>query len=299
MKRVLVLLSTYNGEKYLDEQLKSIFLQENVEVHVLARDDGSQDKTLEILKMWAQNGKLKWYSGENLKPARSFLDLICAAEDYDYYALSDQDDYWLPDKLYTAVTALEKNKAQLYYSATTVVDSNLHVLPQIEYPQEDYNFFESLMYNHISGCTMVFDARLRGVLKNYIPQNIIMHDWWLMLVCKALDMKTVYDPVSRILYRQHEKNCVGLKKAFPLKYWLHCLFKEQNNMSIMLGELLEGYRDSLKVEKVDTICLLIQSKSSIVARIKVLSDKRLHINSSTAWNKENIGFALKIIAGRI
>lgn len=299
MKRVLVLLSTYNGEKYLSEQLESIFAQKGVRISVLARDDGSNDDTVDILKRWNQTNNLNWYAGDNLKPAKSFMELIQNAEECDYYAFCDQDDVWLPDKLYTAVTALEQNKAHLYYSATTIVDANLKALPQIEYPQEDYNFYESLMYNHISGCTMVFDARLRGILKEYRPNNIIMHDWWVMLVCKALDMKTVYDPVSRILYRQHGNNSVGLEKAFPLKYWFHCMFKEHNDMSLMLEELLEGYENSIEIEKINTIRLLIQAKSSIVARIRILSNKRLHINNSSAWNKENIGFALRTIAGRI
>ena len=87
MKRVCVLISTYNGEKYLEEQLESIVSQKDVEVDILVRDDGSKDDTKKILDTWTQKSNLKWYQGENLGFALSFLDLVKNASDYDYYDL--------------------------------------------------------------------------------------------------------------------------------------------------------------------------------------------------------------------
>ena len=80
MKKVLVLLSTYNGEKYLKEQIDSVLAQKNTDVSILVRDDGSTDKTLEILEKYKKDGKLEWYTGKNLKPAKSFLNLVRCAE---------------------------------------------------------------------------------------------------------------------------------------------------------------------------------------------------------------------------
>ena len=97
--KVCVLISTYNGEKFLDEQIASILAQKGVEVDILVRDDGSSDMTCSLLERWQKEGKLKWYKGENLGFARSFMNLLKTASVYDYYAFCDQDDVWLPEKL--------------------------------------------------------------------------------------------------------------------------------------------------------------------------------------------------------
>lgn len=300
MERVLVLLSTYNGEKYIDEQLKSIFQQKNVEVYVLARDDGSQDKTVEILKTWEKKEKLKWYTGENLKPARSFLNLISMAKDYDYYALSDQDDYWLPDKIETAVCALKQNQASLYYSPTTLVDGKLNRINQISYPKEDFDFYQSVMYNHFSGCTMVFDERLRNVIARETPDTIIMHDWWIILLCKAIGMRTVYGKESKILYRQHGNNSVGLKKTWSIKYWMHCVLRKNSNESDMLFELNNLYADSMIPAYSVEIKRILSSREKIKERISICMDKHYSTHGNgCGWGKETIGFKLKILFGNL
>ena len=118
--KVCVLISTYNGERFLEEQIASIIAQKGVEVDILVRDDGSSDMTCSLLERWQKEGKLKWYKGENLGFARSFMNLLKTASGYDYYAFCDQDDIWLEDKLQRAVAALEKieDKVKLYCSNT-------------------------------------------------------------------------------------------------------------------------------------------------------------------------------------
>ena len=93
-------MSTYNGEKYIREQLDSILAQENVDVSILIRDDGSKDATLSILDEYSKRDNLSYYvDSRNLGACNSFIDLIWHVSlDYDYYALSDQDDFWLKDK---------------------------------------------------------------------------------------------------------------------------------------------------------------------------------------------------------
>ena len=85
--KVCILLSTYNGEKYLEEQLESLIKQENVEIDILVRDDGSSDNTHNILNKWQERGLLKWYTGNNKGYAKSFMDLVQNSGDYDYYPL--------------------------------------------------------------------------------------------------------------------------------------------------------------------------------------------------------------------
>ncbi len=292
MKQVQILLSTYNGEKYLDEQLTSIFSQKGTEVSVLVRDDGSTDQTISILEKWAHKSKLSWYRGDNLKPAKSFLNLISHTEGYDYYALCDQDDVWLPEKIVTAVNILYNEKAHLYYSTTTLVDNNLNDIEQITFPDYDFDFYQSIMYNHISGCTMVFSEELRKVLANHTPKNIVMHDWWIILVCKSIGMETVYDLKSQILYRQHGENTVGLSKnAFPFRYWAHCIFRPGEDESKMIADLYELYGDKVKEEYKRDIELLSSKKMNFINKIHFICNKKYR----TKGIKENVGFALKII----
>ena len=93
--KVAVLMSSYNGEKYIRPQIDSILAQEgNFELSLFVRDDGSTDKTQAILQEYAQKRKLTWYTGNNLGPARSFMDLLKKCKGFNYYAFADQDDYW-------------------------------------------------------------------------------------------------------------------------------------------------------------------------------------------------------------
>ena len=109
MKNVTVLMSTYNGETYLKEQIDSILAQEGIRVKLLVRDDGSKDSTQQILDDYSKRGLLEWYKGENLKSARSFMNLVDTVSlDADYYAFSDQDDFWEKDKLSRAIDMLNQ-----------------------------------------------------------------------------------------------------------------------------------------------------------------------------------------------
>lgn len=94
MNSVTVMISTYNGEKFLKEQIESILSQTNVKVKIFVRDDGSVDGTRNILNDYQNKGKLTWYCGNNLKTARSFLDIVKNVPKDSYYAFSDQDDVW-------------------------------------------------------------------------------------------------------------------------------------------------------------------------------------------------------------
>ena len=106
--KVLVLMSVYNGGKYLAVQLESIASQEGIDVSLYIRDDGSKDNSETIIREYAEKLSIFYYRENNIGPAGSFMRLIELAEDkYDYYAFSDQDDFWEKDKLYTAVRQLK------------------------------------------------------------------------------------------------------------------------------------------------------------------------------------------------
>ena len=125
MKKVLVLMSTYNGEKYLGQQIESILAQEKVDVHLMIRDDGSTDNTRNVLKRYENNDRITIKYGKNTGVGVSFLKLLYVNMDADYYAFSDQDDVWKKDKLIAGIRKLEEiNGPALYASNQTVTDKD-------------------------------------------------------------------------------------------------------------------------------------------------------------------------------
>ena len=127
MKKVQVLLSTYNGEKYLKEQIESILKQKEVDKKLIVRDDGSSDSTIKILEEISnKNKKIIFYKGKNIGPARSFMELLKKSEEADYYSFADQDDIWEENKIISAINKLNNiNEPELYLSALGIVNESL------------------------------------------------------------------------------------------------------------------------------------------------------------------------------
>lgn len=226
MQKVCVLLSTYNGEKFLEELLNSVINQNGVEVILFARDDGSSDKTKEILLNFKNNhlyNNIIYEFGENLGFSKSFSCLIKNAPKADYYACCDQDDVWLPNKLKNAVEEIEKakNKNQksipiLFHTNCIIVDENLNEITHKSHEHysrnTDKRFEESLLMTMINGCTAVFNNELRELYCHIPPEKIFAHDYTLCTLASAFG-QVVFSENSQILYRQHGNNLYGFYKS--------------------------------------------------------------------------------------
>lgn len=211
MNKIVVLLSTYNGERFLDEQLASIYKQEEVDVNVIVRDDGSTDRTCEILENWHRSHKLEYYKGDNIGPAKSFFELLHKTPCSNYYAFADQDDVWYSNKLCRAVDVIkEKEIPFLYFSNVDLMDSQGTIvqpsLPNSLAITKHNSFIESFA----SGCTMVFNDKLRNIVCQHIPKERIYHDRWVFLTAIFFG-KVYYDGIPSMGYRQHGNNQVGTK----------------------------------------------------------------------------------------
>lgn len=295
MKQVTVLLSSYNGENYIEEQLNSIITQKDCVVKILVRDDGSKDNTQEILERYRQKGVLKWYTGDNLRPAKSFMHLIMNAPDSDYYALCDQDDYWLDDKLSVAIKMLEATDyPSLYFSQTTLTDNKLS---PIKTPIIDpkCTMGEALISYYATGCTFVFNNKLRSEIIKHTPNYISMHDNWIYRVCLAVNGKVIFDPQSHILYRQHSNNVIGLKSSpwSVLKRRLNTIISPCRERSKTAKELLLGYGDRMSDKNKELVLLAANSPHSIRDRIKLIFKRDLKCPS----RKCNITSRLAILFG--
>ena len=267
MKKVLILMSTYNGEKYLKDQIESILQQTYKYIDVLVRDDGSTDGTASILNHYQDLGKLKWYSGNNLKPARSFMDLVNNCDStYDFYAFADQDDIWLPNKIEKAVLQLTNDtKPALYYCATNNVTSELeHIDFYFRNPKAAKSFKTSLKTGClIPGCTMVFNNLLLMNIRKYNPQYIGMHDIWLHIVCLAIGGAVYADEQPYIQYRQHSNNAVGSKKR-GFAYRIKRFFGKPHDFSSVAKEILIGYGDEIN----DDSKVFLESNSNYLNNFK-------------------------------
>lgn len=171
-----ILLSTYNGEKYVKKQIESILDQEGCDVFLTIRDDGSYDSTVQIIEelISCYPDRIKLYKEENVGYRESFLHLVSIAEETDYYGFADQDDYWEKDKCLVGIKKIEqiKNKSSvaLYVSPVIICNENLEIIGynDIESP----NRLESYFIRHrISGCTMIFTNSLRKIVKEFYDQG--------------------------------------------------------------------------------------------------------------------------------
>lgn len=215
MEKIAVLMSTYNGEKYLKQQIDSILRQNvNAKVDLWVRDDGSNDTTCDILQSYAEAGKLNWYNGKNLHSASSFMNLIKNVKYYDYYAFADQDDIWEVNKLKISLEKIRDfNKIPtLFFSNASLVDAELNPIGRNVYRNYPKLDFDTLCCaGGLLGCTMVFNDKLAEALRITPDKvNIIMHDFHAAQVCKALNGKIIYSHQPLVKYRQHSNNVVGV-----------------------------------------------------------------------------------------
>lgn len=215
--KLCVLLSTYNGERYLKAQLESLLHQTLPGAEILARDDGSRDGTCAILRAYAEKGALRWYAGENLGPARSFWKLIQDAGEADFYAFCDQDDVWDADKLETAVRALagsDSEKPALYCGDVRVADEKLRVVAEHMVRPAPADYPHALLKNLAPGCTYVFNRAARELLRRYDADSlgIELHDWTAYQLAACFG-SVVYDPTPHMRYRQHGDNAIGAHRT--------------------------------------------------------------------------------------
>ncbi|MEK4438306.1 glycosyltransferase family 2 protein [Paenibacillus sp. FSL K6-2862] len=280
--KVCIMLSTYNGVKYIDEQMESLLAQLEVDVQINIRDDGSSDGTVQKLNEYAKShpDQIRVVKGENLGVVGSFFELMCQTEPvYDYYAFCDQDDVWKPEKLSRAVTKLQlghSNVPLMYCSSTQMVDqdlNNLNVWPTL--PPKPLSMYNAMIENCCVGCTVVLNPitfeQIRGSIPSDLKQ-VIMHDRWIYLYVSAFG-EVIFDKEPMILYRQHQGNVLGGGSEGWLMKWKNRLKRFFSEGSFSLSKqaslFLVTYGEYLSAQqKNDIQGFLSHLDSSWVKRIR-------------------------------
>ena len=241
---IAILMTTFNGELFLEDQLNSIKVQFHKNWKLFVSDDGSNDKTLSILKSYQKRwGKSKLIIRHGPQKTFSYNFLSLSADKKikaDFYAYCDQDDVWLPSKLSVAIKTLQKEspkKPLLYCGRTTYVDEHLKIRGLSPLYNKPPTFQNALVQSLAGGNTMVFNTHTKKLLEDMGKKEIISHDWWTYLLVTAAGGKVIYDEVPHILYRQHQAMLVGANTSIyghisRFKGLIEGRFKRWNSLHI-------------------------------------------------------------------
>lgn len=230
MDTIAILLATYNGDKYLEAQLKSICQQTYKNIKCYIHDDGSKDNTIKLLQKYSKNyvELFKIIEAPSTGGARANFMFLLRQVNEKYIMFCDQDDIWLPEKveiMYKRIKEIEagtdNNKPIVGFSDLVVVDQNLIEISDSFMSMTKRNTVELtinrlLARNAAPGCTMIINNSLANRALNYLKEeNLEMHDWWFMLIAATFG-EIFYVNKGLMLYRQHINNEVGAHKRYSL-----------------------------------------------------------------------------------
>lgn len=240
--RVIVLMSTFNGERFVVEQMRSILNQLPADGRIIVRDDGSSDTTVSRVAQ-VDDPRIAVTQGSNVGFARSFLTLLNdAPRDGEMIMFADQDDVWLPGKVERAWKALsmQRDRPALYCSAQMLADDRLRPIHITERWPCEPSFANALAENVVTGCTAALNPAAVALLRAAgVPQRVRFHDWWMYLVVSAFGV-VVFDPEPTLLYRQHGANQIGHGAGWwGRQRGILSFLRKHDWVGIMLGQVAE------------------------------------------------------------
>lgn len=305
MSGVIVLLGSYNGSLFIDEQLSSIYTQTNDRIDIVVSDDKSSDGTLDVLTKWQKKwskGTFELVTGPCKGFAENFRSLILADEGtHDFVAFSDQDDIWDTDKLETATAwlAAQGDCPALYCGRTRYVDETgafLRLSPLFGRPP---HFRNALLQCIAGGNTMVLNRPAMELVKLASRSGpFVSHDWWSYLIVTGCGGRVLYDSAPCVSYRQHEANIIGandmwVQRWFRVKELFRGRFRQWTEVHL---SGLSGMKDDLTAEARQAIDALVRVRSqNVLKRVGGLLGFRLYRQTLIG----NLGLIVAIIFGKI
>ena len=269
---ISILMTTYNGEQFIKEQIDSLLDQTDQDFKLYISDDRSTDDTFSILSKYSEEYRDKIFIRQNEKNTggaeHNFIKMMIEHKD-DYLMLCDQDDVWLPDKIERTLLKMKEMEAELgadtpilVHTDLCVVDENLKIISPSFKAAMNANFNKTelrnlIIQNTLTGCTAMYNRALANLITD-IPQYMVMHDWWLILIASAFGKIASIDEQT-ILYRQHSKNEIGAKDVRKLSYKLRRFFtyndiKTALNITYLQAQSFYAmYKDKLSAEQKELI----------------------------------------------
>lgn len=298
-KCIQILLSTYNGEKYLKQQLDSFVSQDRFsDIKVLIRDDGSTDGTLDILREYSDKYGFEVIEGHNVGVNESMCRLFSVCDmTCQYFALSDQDDVWLPNKISEAVKALsdDKENCALFASVSRITDSELKPFGLSTAAKRGVSFYNAVIENVCPGHTQVFNRALMSELRSVSAEDVSVIDHWIYLLAGAIG-KVYFSGSPTVLHRQHGKNAVGYQTN-PIKKFFTRIrrldFKKPDRVTLQLNYFLKRYENRILKEYSDEAKRFINS-TRFFSRLKYSFTTKLYRQSFM----DNIFFRMMFCLGK-
>ncbi|MBR3152584.1 MAG: glycosyltransferase family 2 protein [Clostridia bacterium] len=279
-KKVIVLMSTYNGEKYIKDQLDSIINQTYPNIDILIRDDGSTDKTTEIIRQMSnKKTNIILLEENNIGFINSFFELLEKTPEADYYAYCDQDDVWMEDKIERAVDFLEKtnpDKPALYFSNSDYYDGDMNFLETAE-KNKVFSFRNSLVECVTQGMTMVINNKTKNTIIKERPKECLYHDWWTYMICSGFG-QIVYDEKSLVKYRRHNKSVTvegkGFIELFIFRVKKFFVGDSLKKIKLQWNEFKRLYIDNLNEENQKLLTLFTKKYSFVTSLRKVFYPRK-------------------------
>lgn len=277
-RRVAVLLATFQGARFLAEQLESFAAQTHRDWVLYWRDDGSMDASAAIVEAFASAvgaGRVRrvWSAEGRIGPTAGFMRLLAAAFEGEpgavAFAFADQDDVWLPEKLARGVAALAEVSAAiraLYCSRQVLVDANLRRIGLSPPFPRHAGFPAALSQNIATGCTVMLNRAAAALIACSRPPPTSMHDWWSYLLVSAAGGKLLLDDTPAVLYRQHARNAIGAPSA-PRRA-LAALRRGP-------GAFMRGFRDHVAALEAEADRLTPQARGELAVIRRALGGGRL------------------------
>lgn len=283
-KKVQILMSTYNGERFIRKQLDSI-VNQDYPVSLLIRDDGSSDSTVEIIREYIDKyDNISLVEGRNIGVIASFFTLFGMADkEADYYSMADQDDIWFSDKISRAVSRLEKMNNSvpcLYCAAQTLIDADDNELEvKMLEVKISPGFGNSIVENIATGCTCVINRKLLALAADYTPAYTIMHDWWLYMIASYMG-EVYFDDESVMYYRQHGNNTMGSRTNY-IEEFRERITRFSSNKGKLFRQMasFEDYfckKSDEDNENNDIIRMVMGYRQSMSCRIKCILSKKIY-----------------------
>ncbi len=279
---VAIFMGTYNGGKYIAEQLDSICRQTFKNWKIIISDDGSSDNTLAIISDYQKKtgyDRIILKQGPSTGFADNFMGLARDSEiKADYYFFSDQDDIWLPDKLERAVNCLKvinANQPGLYGSSTLLGDEHGVIYEKSPIYLFPKNFRNAIVQCVVGGNSLAFNQAFKNIIEQISPMKVISHDWWMYQLITAIDGYFYYDEEPSLIYRQHPQAVVGANTSMVsrinrVSMVLKGRFKNWNDINI---SALDQIRHLMSAEAIETLNYfkLARTAKSFKDRVRLLN----------------------------
>lgn len=267
--KVNIVMSTYNGEKYIREQMDSLLSQtyDNIEIYV--RDDGSKDDTVRILKEYQEKHAIHLIEGKNIGFSASFFEVLAAAEDGEYWSFCDQDDIWFPEKVSLAVEWMERQKQDkplLYYSLSEMFDESGKILGIQEPPKGSLCFRRAMTGTFGVGFSMVINRQLRAEMLKCDPDQVHSHDWLAGAIALGFGKMHVNHKICA-RYRRLDSSVTRISLSRKVR-WAFSMLRDDGDVAERNREYIRVYRERLSPQKREIAELFNIEKYSLKKSLK-------------------------------